>query len=225
MMTLYTAIGTYKLGNRGLPTIVSGNKEYGLVPCELLLWSDLAFRILTYKELKEKFYMHMMELDIPDEMEFDHCLHRLMMRGLVVSGKDCTGADALYNLLGHLHVQPVPDGWPEKVLSFMKLTLCKKMPWKKAIGVFHKEKLETEEKQILALVKNQTLSIAELIRCTEKGKISLKDNEELMECLYPEEDDDCEKLVTEGRFSEIRYTILSAVANLYMKQRIVFQLV
>ena len=30
MMTLYTAIGTYKLNTHGLPTVISGDKEYGL---------------------------------------------------------------------------------------------------------------------------------------------------------------------------------------------------
>lgn len=225
MMTLYAAIGTYKLNAKGLPTIVSGDREYGLVACELLLWSSLSFRILTYEELRKKFYEQERELHVLDDLDFDHYLNRLMMRGLVVCGKDVTGADALYNLLGHLHVQQVPDGWLEKALTFLKLTVFRKMPVAKAFGVFHEEKLEPMEQQILTLVRNQTLSIAELIRCTEYGKETLKDNEELMDCLYSEEDSDCEKLVTEGRFSGIRYVVLSAVANLYLKQRIVFQLV
>ena len=225
MMTLYTAIGTYKLNAKGLPTVVSGNREYGLVASELILWSSLSFRILTYQELRKKFYEQERELHILGDMDFDHYLNRLMMRGLIASGKDCTGADALYDLLGHLHVQAVPDGWLEKVLTFAKLTLCRKMSITKAAGVFHSEKLEPMEEQVLTLVKNQTLSTAELIRCTENGQTTLKNNEELMECLYSDEDSDCEKLVMEGRFSGIRYTVLSAVANLYMKQRIVFQLV
>ena len=225
MMTLYAAIGTYKLNAKGMPTIVSGNREYGLVACELLLWSSLSFRILTYEELKKKFYEQERELHVLDDLDFDHYLNRLIMRGLVVYGKDVTGADALYNLLSRLHVQPVPDGWLVKALTFAKLALFKKMPVSKAKGVFHEEKLEPMEKQILTLVKNQTLSIAELIRCTENGQTRIRNNAELMECLYSEEDSDCEKLVTEGRFSGIRYTVLSAVANLYMKQRVMFQLV
>lgn len=55
MMTLYTAIGTYKLNTSGLPTVMVGEQEYGLDSHELLLWSCLAFRILTYQELKEEF--------------------------------------------------------------------------------------------------------------------------------------------------------------------------
>lgn len=51
-MTLYTAIGTYKLNTHGLPTVISGDKEYGLSAHELLLWTCLSFRILTYRELR-----------------------------------------------------------------------------------------------------------------------------------------------------------------------------
>lgn len=56
MMTLYTAIGTYKLNTHGLPTVISGDKEYGLSAHELLLWTCLSFRILTYRELRAEFY-------------------------------------------------------------------------------------------------------------------------------------------------------------------------
>ena len=64
MMTLYTAIGTYKLNTSGLPTIIVGDREYGLDTHELLLWSSLAFRILTYQELRAEFYQKEKELCI-----------------------------------------------------------------------------------------------------------------------------------------------------------------
>jgi len=225
MMTLYTAIGAYKLNTNGNPVVVAGSKEYGLVPYELLLWSTLAFRIMTYQELRKEFYQREKEMHMLGELEFEHCLNRLVMRGLVVSGRDETGADALYDLLGHLHVQSVPNNFLVKVATFLKLTLSRKMSFAKAKSVFQSEELEPMEKQVLSLVRNQTLSTAEIIRCTENGVTALKSKEELIENLYSDEDSDCDKLVTEGRFSDIRYGVLSVVANLYLKQRIVFQLV
>lgn len=225
MITLYTAIGAYKLNNRGLPTVISGGREYGLDSHELLLWSSLAFRILTYQELRAEFYQKEHELRILGESDFDHYLNRLVMRRLIVSGKDYTGMDALYDLLGHLHVQPVPNSFPVKAVSFLKLVFCHRLPLHKAALIFHSGKPDAPEKHVLSLVRHQTLSTAELILCTENGRKSLKNTAELMECLYADEDTDCETVIIDGRTSETRRLVLSAVANLYLKQRIIFQIV
>ena len=52
MIRLYTAVGTLKLNSHGLPTLVSIDREYGLTALELVLWSCLSFRILTYDEFR-----------------------------------------------------------------------------------------------------------------------------------------------------------------------------
>ena len=54
MIKLYTAIGTYKINAHGLPTIIAGDKEYGLDAHELIIWTTLAFRILSYQELRDR---------------------------------------------------------------------------------------------------------------------------------------------------------------------------
>lgn len=56
MIRLYTAVGTFKFNKHGLPTIVCADREYGLTSMELVLWSCLSFRILTYDELRKEFY-------------------------------------------------------------------------------------------------------------------------------------------------------------------------
>lgn len=225
MMTLYTAIGTYKLNPHGLPTVIVGEREYGMTTYELILWSSLVFRILTYQELKKEFYEKEKELHILGELEFDHYLNRLIMRGLVVSGQDYTGADALYALMGHLHIQAMPNGILVKLMTFLNLWLYRKLPFHKARLTFCAEKLEPMEKRIMTLLKHQTLSTAELILCLEMDKKSLKNSSELMDCLYANEDSDCESVITDGRITESRYPVLAAVANLYLKQRVTFQIV
>ena len=55
MIRLYTAVGTFKFNKHGLPTIVCADREYGLTSMELVLWSCLSFRILTYDELRKEF--------------------------------------------------------------------------------------------------------------------------------------------------------------------------
>lgn len=224
MLTLYTAIGNYRLTEKGLPLVTAGGRDCALDAHELFLWSSLAFRILTYQELRAEFYEKERELHILGELDFDHYLNRLIMRRLVASGKDCTGADALYDLLGHLYVQPAPNSILVKAISFFKLLFGRKFPLRKALMVFHSEKLDPMEKQVMALLRHQMLSTAELIGCTENGKQRLKNNNELMECLYHDETTDCDNIVTDCRTSETRFPVLTAVANLYLKQQITFQI-
>ena len=224
MLTLYTAIGSYHLTEKGLPLVTAGGHDCALDAHELLLWSSLAFRILTYQELKAEFYEKERELHILGELDFDYYLNRLTMRRLVASGRDCTGVDALYDLLGHLYLQPAPNSTAVKIVSFLKLTLSRRLPFRKALAVFHTEKLEPMEKQVLALLRHEMLSTAELIQCTEKGKTNIKDSNDLMDCLYQEGDCDRESIVTDCRASETRFPVLTAVANLYLKQQVTFQI-
>ena len=225
MLTLYTAIGNYRLTEKELPLVTAGGKDCALDAHELLLWSSLAFRILTYQELRAEFYEKERELHILGELDFDHYLNRLIMRRLVASGRDCTGVDALYDLLGHLYIQPSPNGIAVKAASFLKLILGRRLPFRKALAVFHSEKLEPMEKQVLALLRHEMLSTAELIQCTEKGKKRIKDSEDLMDCLYREDGSDCEGIVTDCRVSEARFPVLTAVANLYLKQQVTLQII
>lgn len=225
MMKLYTAVGRYKLEEQGLPVIVTGDgTERGLDAHELIIWSSLAFRILTYDELKREFYEKERELRILGDLDFDHYLNRLTMRNLIASGRDCTGVDALYDLLGRLYAQSIPNHFLVRTLSFLKLFFCKRMALKDAALLFRKEELTASEKQVLSLLKHQMLSTAELIQCVEKGQSALQSTDELMELLYQDSHCDCETIITDSRFSETRILTLTAIANLYLKQQIILQI-
>ena len=224
MMTLYTAVGRYKMTGKGLPLVTAGGRDYALTPHELILWSSLAFRILTYDELKRAFYKKEQELHIMGELDFDHYLNRLIMRRLIASGRDCTGVDALYDLLGRLYLQSSHTGFPAKVLAFLKLCLCHGISVRQAASVFRSEKLEPMEKQLISLLNRQMLSTAELIQCAQKDIKQLKNNDELMECLYQDDDTDYESLIIESRFSETSIPVLTAITNLYFKQQVVFDI-
>lgn len=222
MITLYTAIGNYKLNAHGLPTIFTGDNEYALNTHELILWTILAFRILTYQELKKEFYAKERDLHILGELDFDHYLNRLKVRRLIVSGQDCTGIDALYDLIGHLHVQAIPGNLFLRTITFLKLWLISRISFAKASLVLHTEKPEPLEKQILSLVRHQTLSTAELILCIQNGTTRLHNSQELIELLYSDELTDCESILSDCRINDSRYLVLTAIVNLYFKQRISF---
>ena len=222
MITLYTAIGNYKLNAHGLPTIFTGDNEYALDTHELILWTILAFRILTYQELKKEFYAKERDLHILGELDFDHYLNRLKVRRLIVSGQDCTGIDALYDLIGHLHVQAIPGNLFLRTITFLKLWLISRISFAKASLVLHTEKTEPLEKQIVSLVRHQTLSTAELILCIQNGTTRLHNSQELIELLYSDELTDCESILSDCRVNDSRYLVLTAIVNLYFKQRILF---
>ena len=189
MIRLYTAVGTFKFNKHGLPTIVCADREYGLTSMELVLWSCLSFRILTYDELRKEFYEKERELHVLSEEEFDQYLNRLLQRKLVVCGEDYVGVDALYALIGHLQLQAVPNSIPVKLLTFVKLLLYRKVPLKTALCIFHSVRLDPLESQ----------------------------------ALYNDEETDYNTLVTSARTSSSRIPVLSAIANLYLKQQIILQ--
>lgn len=224
MIKFYTAIGSYQISKDGYPVILTDGRECALSARELLLWSALSFRIRTYQELEAEFYRKERELHILGELDFEHYLNRLITRRLIVSGKDDTSVDALYDLLGHLYIQTIPDSFPVKALTFIKLLLSQRMRFREAALVFHSERLTPAEKQVMALLKHQMLSTAEVIQCTAKKKRRLRSNQELMECLYADGNTDCESIVIDSRTTDARIPVLSAVANLYLKQRITFQI-
>ena len=87
MIRLYTAVGTFKFNKHGLPTIVCADREYGLTSMELVLWSCLSFRILTYDELRKEFYEKERELHVLSEEEFDQYLTDFYSENLWSVGK------------------------------------------------------------------------------------------------------------------------------------------
>lgn len=171
----------------------------------------------------QEFYEKERELHVLSEEEFDQYLNRLLQRKLVVCGEDYVGVDALYALIGHLQLQAVPNSIPVKLLTFVKLLLSRKVPLKTALCIFHSVRLDPLESQVMQLLKNQDLSAAEVILCNENHISHLKDSTALMEALYNDEKTDYNTLVTSARTSSSRIPVLSAIANLYLKQQIILQ--
>ena len=204
MITLYTAIGTCKIKERKFPDVMAGGKEYGLGAQEFLIWSILAFRILTYQELRDEFYEKERELHILGEAEFDDYLNRLLYRGLAASGCSETGIDALYLLLEHLQPQPVPRDPATNFLCFLHLWVVRKLPFRMAVSAFYSEKLSRKEKKMLSLLRGRACSVKELIHSTAS-------EEDRKNCLD-----------TTFLFAN-RDPVLVTISNLYLKQLLTFQ--
>lgn len=167
MLTLYTAVGKChilkKSNGESYPVVLLGRKELHLAPHEMLLWSSLAFSILTHREAKSLFYEREAELHMLGELDFEHYLKRLMFRGLIASGTDCTGVNALYQLLGPLYVRPDSTSLFARLAALTDMVLVKHFPLKSTLQIAAKEKLSPSEKKFLGRKDLESLPIYQLL--------------------------------------------------------------
>lgn len=234
MMTLYTALGTYCMTEGGMPEIISEGCEHALDTHELLLWSILSCQILTYEEISREFYEKEWDLHVMADAELDHYLNRLIARRLVISGRDETGMDALYDLFGHLYLRKTPDDLPTKLAAFLDLWLAKRIPFHKARMVFDRPPLEPLEKKLLKLIAEKRLSTAELIQCAIPECFSVQadpdsrerdsQNQDFRGHKFAGKKRDAFSVFADSRTVDERRPILAAVANLYLKQKISLQM-
>lgn len=226
MLTIYTAVGTLKFeknvqGNP-VPVIINNGREYGMAKEELMVWSCLAFQILTYPELEELYRHRYGTADDTPALPLSHYLNRLLLRGLLVKGDGISGADAIYRLLGTLTITPVENSF------FLRLSTGLRLLWKGDIdkdGFFRLLKPTTctpMEQTILALSKKVPLSTAELISCIDQDA-KIDREADVMDTLYPSPDMTFETLADSVQLHHTQYPVLQAVSNLYLKQQILFQ--
>lgn len=175
MLTLYTAVGTLKFqkttGGKSIPLVINDGQEYGLSDDELLLWSCLAFQILTLHELQDAYTLRQIQKEGPKGLSFQHYLNRLSLRGLVVSGIGLTGVDALYRLLGSLTIIPLKDTFPIRLFGCVQLYLEGTIGAKEFGRYLKKKPSSPMEDTILKLADKVSLTTAELVTSMEQEKV------------------------------------------------------
>ena len=154
---------------------------------------------------------------------WDACVERLLTRGLLVCGTGETEYDALYDLLSTLYIIPADGSMFLRLLSFCKLTLIHHVPFAAARKLFQKDCRTAREKQVIHLARQALLSTAEIIKCIEKDIRCLPDEHSILEGLYNDPyttSDNISSLVKSGSCTE---SVTLAVANLYLRQQIIFE--
>ena len=167
MLTLFTAVGHLTMQKteygKQLPIVRVNKKEYAVTPRELILWSGLAFQILTKEELLRFYQAGIKHQNLPGDPDFDYILRRLLIRGLVVNGTGCTAVDALYHLLGHLHIAPVNEAFHVRFFACIKLWLSGRLPLYRIPHYLKRPENTPMEALILKLAQHLSFSVAELI--------------------------------------------------------------
>ena len=199
MKMLYTANGRYircctEEGTR--PVIIVCEKEYEVDVQEFMLWSILNWRILREDEIGS--YYEKMVSNTNVTIEYD----------------------ALYDLLACRFIIPIGAAWPLRVLSFLKLTFLEGISWKITRRLFHVDARSSCEKKVIRLARQAPLSCAEIIKSIEMDIRRLKDGYDVLDKLYDDNDLNCDNFAQAVREYRCSREVITAVANLYLRQQI-----
>ena len=227
MMKFYTAVGQYRVVSdkygRRYPVVLKEQKEFCLGIKEMILWASCLWRIHTYDELEKLFYHKESEAHVWGDADFEAYLSRLENRGLIVSGHGITGEEALYDLLTKLHVVPLKTSFFCRAAAFIRLCTIRKMPLSIAKKIFCRPPMTELEKRILKLSEQYRLSTSELIVCFDNGVNTIASEQQLIQALYGSRSPAEVDLKAQAYSSDNRLIVITAIANLYLKQAIVLQ--
>lgn len=220
-MKLYTAIGERLELQNGEATVICNGNEKVLSPQEFVLWDCLVWRISSYEELYQAYCKNIAQLRICPEMQFEDCLRRMLQRHLVRAGTGNVESEALYDLVAPLDIFPLRDTLFTKLFAFFRL-LVHGYGLKIASCAFNRTKIDKVERGVLSIAKRQKMNVAEMIRCTERGIGRNSSKKELLGALYADSIAESAQVLSAGRFSPVRRTILDCIKSLCQKQKIVF---
>lgn len=224
---LYTAIGRFERRtngcNRSCPVILLGGKEYMVDMQEMVVWTILNWCIVKKEEVQDLYNKTVLGTDCIVTRSLEDCLERLLIRGLLVAGSGKTEYDALYDLLSSLYIISTSGSFTVRILSFLKLTLHNRIPISVTKRLFHKDKRTVIEQQVMQLAGQALLSTAEIIKCVDHDIRRLPNEESILSSLYNDEDTTCDNIAYLVKLCSCSQSVLLAVANLYLRQQVIFE--
>lgn len=223
----YTAVGRFERRTNALghscPVIILGGKEHMVDLQEMVIWTCLNWRIVKKSDIATHYEQACQGNVFVSERPLDTCIERLLVRGLLVSGTGETDYDALYDLLSTLYIIPASGDMPLRLLTFCKLILFDHVPFAAAKKLLIKDQRTPREEQIMKLANQALLSSAELIKCLEKDVKYLPDEESILENLYDDWDTTSENIGCMVKTAPSSRAVTIAIANLYLRQQIIFE--
>ena len=226
MMTFYAAAGSYQIrteDGKNMPYIMRLGKLQPVSIPEFSIWSMLLWDVLTYDELRKKYYEKLEDTELYPAT-FDKCLEMLVSRKLIIKGIGYTGADALYNMLSDTYVIPLRGiQGSRRIMNVAKLLKQKKVNFFEAVYLLQPEKSTEAERRIMKLVHQTPLSVPELVRCFENGVRDVSSADKVIAAIYTEESDNQARLNCASSLSDFRHDVLEATANLYLTRQVILE--
>ena len=223
MQTLYTANGNLirrRTPDGVVPVIRICQDEYEVDQQELLVWALLNWRIVTFTQIGPLYEKATRQNPLPTSRSWQDCTHRLLTRGLLISGIGNTEYDALYNLLARRFVRPVSGGLASTVLTFLRVTLFDGISLHTALALFRMDHRSASERKVMRLAKQVPLSCAEIIQCLNLGVRVIPSEDAVMEALYTEPNLTCDNFPQKVYGSQHSREVIEAVAGLYLRKQI-----
>lgn len=227
MKELYTAVGIFKLKNQGknnvYPTVILSGKERRLDVQEMMIWSALNWRITDDKQLHTYYSEQKKKSGVVFSRSYTDTLNRLIVRGLVASGRGENGEEALYDLISGLYIIPLYQSPFIRIISFLRMVFIFKLPYEKAKVLFERDKKNKNERRVMKLAFSAPMSTAEIVKCIDKNIDFILNEDDVMEFLYDHKFTTSENIAESVRgLSSVR-TVLTAVSNLYLRRQILFE--
>lgn len=227
MKMLYTAVGIFKLKNQGknnvYPTVILSGNECRLDVQEMMIWSALNWRITDDKKLYTYYSEQEKKSGVVFSRSYTDTLNRLIVRGLVASGRGENGEEALYDLISGLYIIPLYQSPFIRIISFLRMVFIFKLPYEKAKVLFERDKKNKNERRIMKLAFSAPMSTAEIVKCMDKNIDFILNEDDVMEFLYDDKFITSENIAESVRgLSSVR-TVLTAVSNLYLRRQILFE--
>lgn len=227
MKELYTAVGIFKLKNQGknnvYPTVILSGNECRLDVQEMMIWSALNWRITDDKQLHTYYSEQEKKSGVVFSRSYTDTLNRLIVRGLVASGRGENGEEALYDLISGLYIIPLYQSPFIRIISFLRMVFIFKLPYEKAKVLFERDKKNKNERRIMKLAFSAPMSTAEIVKCIDKNIDFILNEDDVVEFLYDDKFTTSENIAESVRgLSSVR-TVLTAVSNLYLRRQILFE--
>jgi hypothetical protein len=93
-----------------------------------------------------------------------------------------------------------------------------------AIRSLKPDKMTDDENRVMKLVRQTPLSVSELIRGIENGAQDVRTPEKVISAIYTEDDNTQQRMTVKSRHSSCRTAVLQAVANLYLRRKVMLDL-
>lgn len=223
IQTLYTANGNLirrRTPDGVVPVIRVCRDEYEVDQQELLIWALLNWRIVTFAQIGPLYEKANRQNPLRTSRSWQDCTHRLLTRGLLISGMGNTEYDALYDLLARRFVRPVSGGLLSKVLAFLRVTLFDGISLRTALTLFRIDRRSASERKVMRLANQVPLSCAEIIQCLNLDVRTIPSEDAVMDALYTESDLTCDNFPQKVYGSQHSREVIEAVAGLYLRKQI-----
>ena len=205
------------------PFVVTDGETKSLSQAEFILWTSLHWNVMNKESLKAEFERRMKKYHMHGDVSFEQTLNRLKTRGLVAGKSDYLAVDALYNLVKDLYVVPLGTvNIFKRAMTFTYMFFIQGISFYKCREAMDDFNLNCLEKQIVSFSKRLKVSVAELIRISDKDLWDIKSEDDIMPLAY-EDNEDMGSLGNITRFSKDKNKVLEAIVNLYLKKQIVFE--